>query len=237
VISVVLLWLAHVYDTPWQRGLLLDAGSAVGLFALLYIFQRTAFDRTVDEVEAAVEQSRRESDEALKDLTSQIHAVRDEVASALAVLSDAMQDWLDRTGAAERTSGAWIRARPTSQSTLALLMRALDMDAISDTGVRVAIPASKLHACFVPQPDDVAGGPSVEIRLEDAEGEDLGVVLWTQAKSAEEVFAQLATMQRRAASGQNDQSFDTGKIMTALVDAVDTAMNAIPDRAGASSNR
>ena len=218
--GIALMLAGHKYDTAWQQAVLVNLGSALLLFAALYLVQREVLER---RVAAAEESAERQADE----LKSQVDEVRREVHDALDNLNEATSarlavenDWDDAAITA-------VEAAPTAANAARLLARGRRLDAVSADGVRVALPSIWPRLRFSPL-DELGNtrADAVTVRLEHVSGEVLETINWTSETPASELLADLAIILQRRDLYPGDDSYDPQAIMRAFISTVSVPLMA-----------
>lgn len=110
LIGLAMIVAAHEFTTPFEQGLLLNLGTAVLLFAALYLLERVVLERKVESVRSDVAAVDRK-------VETQIGELRREVALAVDDLGDRMKVRLKDEHAADDASVEAFRAGPTAEST------------------------------------------------------------------------------------------------------------------------
>lgn len=219
-----------VDDGAYAQGLLLNVGTGMVLFAVLYLIQLRILDR-VEEVE-------NHTDQAVQGLSREVEVVRDEVHSAqikLGELGEQTRGILAEQ--ADATSEAFDAFRDdiTCETTVAILDEGVRVRGVSRNGVRVEVPNSTLWLRFnvvsmEPVAPDLsstsASGNAVWLALEEIGGTRVGDFVWERSESATETMVTLAQRLQQLGAYPGGESFSPDDIFSSLQRVLKIAVGA-----------
>ena len=215
-------------EGSYAQGLLLNLGTGVLLFAVLYLVQLRILDRVVE--------AETQHQDSVRELTREVDEVREAVRSTearLGELGDQTRSILDERLKATADAFEAFRANVTCETTLVILQEAVRVGGISRNGVRVAIPDARCWLRFsglAGTAEPATGGPSKQIQavwleIEEMDGSRLGDIYWEAPTTAAEVMAQLAQRLQQLGRFPGTSHFSPDDIFLALQEVLDIAVS------------
>jgi hypothetical protein len=217
---------SEVQDEHYVSSLLLQAGLTVLLVLPLLGLERL-FEHRVAESEA---QTTREVGSVARD----VEAVSVQLADTRRTLADLKAETSGRLQSAADAEAALVeeaRAGPSFENVRRLFQRADDLQAISDHGLRVAVPGQwerlRFRSLSAVSPVGVGGNtdPVIFLIVENPAGRSIGVqTIWSSDQTPSDALVAVADAWKRAASYPGDSAIDAEQIFRQLVDSFGTAL-------------
>ena len=217
---------------PGRRGQRRRSGSARRPFFLV----ERAISGQLARVDERVDEARQESREARQS----VERVAAATEATLSELSQEVRAGLARIREQDRNLHERVVEDVTHENLLALMRRAMELNAVDRLGLRVALDDTGIwiRARTNHRQDGGADEPVwlIEMVAQHANGTAIGTAsaLWSPGEPAATPFVRVAKELQRAGAYPGDERFDAGRIVAALADAVQTTIEL---RTGASGDR
>lgn len=229
VIALVLS--SAVGAESWWSGVLVNAGTALVLFAPLLLFGRH-IEQRFDEVRASqaqIEQRQDATSASIATLAEEVSSTQAELRRTREELNTAVAGRLTARRERDRTAFADVEAAPSHDVLFTALVRAAELHLTTTTGCRVPIENTSLFLWFeTPMAyDRFQDGPDPDedlyLRLEQIGGGEVGRLSWPKRQRAEDFLVDLSEAVVKAGHYPGDKLFNSGRIFGDLRELLELA--------------
>lgn len=221
VILILTGWWAE--DRHYLSSFLLEAGSTV-LLVLPLLWVERIFEARISETEQQTARQARQIEHVAERL--------DETRQSVADLQRQTSERLEAAASAEDSLARNAREDLTFATFRELFERALKLNAISEHGLRVAVPGQwerlvfrRLYSVEKTVVSESAAAPVFMVHVEAASGSPLNVRLaWGAEESPSDFLVRLAETWKPTGTYPGDSAIDAGLIFARLIDSLDIAI-------------
>jgi hypothetical protein len=227
VLLVAAGWL--IQGEEYLPGLLLQVGSSLVLLVPLLLLGRL-LERRVRRTE--------QNTQALVSGLDDVQATVNANTRRLDAMSDITRERIRDEQAADEASLRAAEADPTYERIRTLLGRTRDLQAISASGLRVAIAGSRRRVRLEPaeRQETPSDPPSLRLVIEEEDGRPLRTVSWYRTEPTEEMTQRIERQLRDLSGDTGDVAFDATELLRQLLAslrlAIETHNGARPHELG-----
>lgn len=228
-VVLMLSWIVGI--DSWWSGALVNAGTALVLFAPLVLFGRH-IERRFDEVQATqaqIEQRQDAASASIATLAEEVSSTQAELRSTREQLNAAVAGRLSAMRQKDRNAFGDVEAAPSHDVLFTALIRAAELNLTTATGCRVPVDNTNLFLWFEtptthdrfqdePDPDE-----DLYLRLEYTDGGEAGRLAWSKKETAEDFLVVLSEAVVRAGHYPGDNLFDAGRVLGDLRELLELA--------------
>ncbi|GGM48773.1 hypothetical protein GCM10011608_37040 [Micromonospora sonchi] len=231
LLGALVLYLSHSVEDPWWSGTLVNAGTALFLFAPLALFGRHIEQRfdNVQEAQKEIESRQVAAAAELASLSEEVANTQGEIRKTREELADAVSRRLAASRQIDNQKFSDIGEMPSHRSLFDALTRARKLGLISHEGCRVKIEYTSLYLWFeTPSGDPQFNEPphpdeDLFLRLEDVGGSEVRRIAWSNEQDAEDVLIALAEELVSLAQYPGDHLYNPGKVFADLKELLELA--------------
>ncbi|MFD6565159.1 hypothetical protein [Micromonospora profundi] len=231
LLGALVLYLSYLIESQWWSGTLVNAGTALFLFAPLAVFGRHIEQRfeNVQKEQKEIKDRQEATAVELASLSEEVANTQGEIRKTREELAEAVTRRLAASRQTDNQTFSDIGELPSHRTLFDALVRARKLGLISQQGCRVDIKYTNLYLWFEtptgdprfddpPHPDD-----DLYLRLEDAWGNEARRITWTKEQDAEDLLITLADELVALAQYPGDRLYDPGKVFADLKELLELA--------------
>lgn len=225
VLGVLLIVVGAQLESGFWSSLLLELGvTALVVLPLLWL------ERVLERRVELSEEKTREHVDAVAVEIADVSGRLEDTRRSLADVRQQLEDRLRAAADADFELVERAKANLSFDAVASLLDRAAQLGAVSQDGVRVALPGRWERLRFntsiaIPPEGDGDREPVILMRLEGANGDDLGIrVSWTPSEPADEALLALAEAWKRDGTYPGNAALDAEQIFDRLLLTLEIAI-------------
>ncbi|MDT5028898.1 MAG: hypothetical protein QOE61_5324 [Micromonosporaceae bacterium] len=229
VIVLALSW--KVGAESWWSGALVNAGTALVLFAPFLLFGRH-IEQRFNEVrvgQAQIEERQVATSASMATLAEEVSSTQVELRRTREELKEAVASRRAATRQRDRTAFADVEAAPSHDVLFTVLVRAAELNLTTAAGCRVPVDNTNLFLRFetpttydrfqdAPDPEE-----DLYLRLEHIDGTEAGRLSWPKEQTAEDFLFELSEAVVKVGHYPGDNLFDASRVLGDLRELLELA--------------